>query len=391
VSRAGELERAVRKGGLAVFPADTVYGIACDPLNAFAVERLYLLKRRERSKPCAVMFFDLELAFAALPELGPRTREALSALMPGSVSVLLPNPLRRFPLACGDDLSTLGLRVVAGDARVPVLQSSANRAGGPDPRRVADVPELLRAAVDVVIDGGDLPGTPSTFVDLRGYEDDGSWSVVRAGAVGEEQLRSALGGQIEFDPATYESMIREEIPAFDELQEAVVAASGEGITGRILELGAGTGETARRLLVRHPGATLVALDASASMLSGASEGLSDERVQFVLGRLEDPLPPGPFDLVASALAVHHLTDPQKADLFRRVHDALSPGGRFVLGDVVVPDDPADAVIPLTAGFDRPSTLSDQLEWLAAAGFECSVRWRQRDLAVIVAEAVYRRS
>jgi tRNA A37 threonylcarbamoyladenosine synthetase subunit TsaC/SUA5/YrdC len=384
----GDLERAVAAGGLAVFPADTVYGIACDPSNAFAVERLYLLKRRERSKPCAVMFFDLDLTFEALPELGPRTREALSALMPGGVSVLVPNPERRFALACGDDPFTLGLRVIAGDVGVPLLQSSANRAGSSDPRKLSDVPELIRAAADVVIDGGELPGTPSTVVDLRDYEANGSWSVVRAGAVGDEELGAALGGQFHFDPATYASEIRNDIAVFDEFQEQVVAASGDDGVRRILELGVGTGETARRLLARHPEATLIGLDGSTSMLAAARDALPFERVELRVGRLEDPLPSGPFDLVASALAVHHLPDDAKADLFKRVR-AL--GARFVLGDVVVPEDPADAVISLTPSFDRPSSVDSQLEWLRAAGFEPSVTWQHRDLAVILAEAVYRRS
>jgi L-threonylcarbamoyladenylate synthase len=181
---------------VAVFPSDTVYGLACHPDNAFAVERLYLLKRRPRQKPSALMFFTLESALESLPELGPRTRRALARLLPGPVGLLLPNPAARFPLACGDDASTLGLRVPAlealADVVVPVLQSSANRAGGPDPRTMAEVPELLRAGVDLVIDGGELPGTPSTVVDLRSYEQDSSWSVVRAGALSEQALAEAL-------------------------------------------------------------------------------------------------------------------------------------------------------------------------------------------------------
>ncbi len=189
-------ERCVAVGGLTVFPSDTVYGLACDPGNAFAVERLHLLKRRARQKPSAVMFFALERAFESLPELGDRTRAALARLLPGAVGLLLPNPAGRFPLACGEDTSTLGLRVpgVEGfaEVRVPVLQSSANRAGGHDPRTLAEVPELLRVGVDLVIDGGELPGTPSTVVDLRSYERDGSWSVVRAGAVSEQALAEAL-------------------------------------------------------------------------------------------------------------------------------------------------------------------------------------------------------
>jgi len=189
-------EQCLAAGGVVLFPADTVYGIACDPGNRFAVERMYLLKRRPLSKPSAVMFFALELAFDALPELGPRTRSALSALLPGGVSLLLPNPARRFPLACGEDPETLGLRVPDvprfADVSWPLLQSSANRAGGADPRRIDEIPELLRAAADLVLDGGELPGTPSTVVDLRSYEHSGDWSVIRAGAVSEERLAAAL-------------------------------------------------------------------------------------------------------------------------------------------------------------------------------------------------------
>ncbi len=190
-------ERCLAVGGVAVFPADTVYGLACDPDNRIAVERLYLLKRRPLDKPSAVMLFDLELAFAALPELGARTRAAAARLLPGAVTLLVANPGGRFPLACGDDPGTLGLRVpdvpaLAG-VRWPALQSSANRAGGADPTRLADVPQLIRDAADLVIDGGEVPGTPSTVVDLRGFEAEGAWSVIRFGAVGGEELEEALG------------------------------------------------------------------------------------------------------------------------------------------------------------------------------------------------------
>jgi L-threonylcarbamoyladenylate synthase len=197
IEAAVRFERCIRVGGLVVFPSDTVYGLACDPSNSFAVERLYMLKRRPRQKPSAVMFFSLEPAFEALPELGPRTRAALMRLLPGPVGALVPNPAGRFPLACGEDASTLGLRVPAVEALagvgVAVLQSSANRAGAPDPRSLAEVPELLRVGVDLVIDGGGLPGTPSTVVDLRAYDGDGSWSLARAGAVPEQALADVLG------------------------------------------------------------------------------------------------------------------------------------------------------------------------------------------------------
>ena len=201
---AATFSRCMSVGGVAVFPADTVYGLACEPDSKEAVQRLYLLKRRPPDKPAAVMFFALDLALAALPELGPRTRGALNALLPGAVTLLLPNPVRRFPLACGvggDGIATLGLRVPAwppalaalGDVSWPVLQTSANVAGGPDARRLQDVPEAIRARADLVLDGGELPGTPSTVVDLRGFERDGRWSVVREGALAVGDVAAALG------------------------------------------------------------------------------------------------------------------------------------------------------------------------------------------------------
>src|SRR5437763_17170603 len=98
--------RCISVGGVAVFPADTVYGLACDPANRVAVERLYLLKRRPLDKPSAVMFFDLDVALDALPDLGQRTRAAIGRLLPGGVTLLLPNPAGRFPLACGEDSDT---------------------------------------------------------------------------------------------------------------------------------------------------------------------------------------------------------------------------------------------------------------------------------------------
>jgi L-threonylcarbamoyladenylate synthase len=191
-------ERCMSVGGVAVFPADTVYGLACDPDSREAVERLYTLKRRRPDRPAAVMFFDLELALAALPELGPRTVAALQALLPGGVTLLLPNPAGRFPLAGGG--TTLGLRVPAlGGAlaplaaiRWPVLQSSANRTGAPDARTLAEVPELMRQAADLVLDAGELPGTPSTVIDLRDYEDGGRWAIVRQGAVPADEVEARL-------------------------------------------------------------------------------------------------------------------------------------------------------------------------------------------------------
>jgi L-threonylcarbamoyladenylate synthase len=192
VSDAETFAACIAGGGVAVFPADTVYGLACDPDNADAVARLYALKGRPPAKPAAVMYFDPATALAALDDLGPRTRALLDRLLPGPVTVLLSNPRRRFPLACGPDPTTLGVRVpdlpALADVRLPVLQSSANVAGGPDARRLADVPQHIRAGADLVLDAGELPGTPSTVVDLRAYEERGEYAVVRAGAIPPDRL-----------------------------------------------------------------------------------------------------------------------------------------------------------------------------------------------------------
>jgi tRNA (cmo5U34)-methyltransferase len=186
--------------------------------------------------------------------------------------------------------------------------------------------------------------------------------------------------QFHFDPGTYLENMREDIPVFDELQEETAAAT-EGVDARdLLELGVGTGMTAKAVLDRHPRAHLVGIDESEAMLAAADlEG--DLRVS----RLEDPLPVGPFDLVVSCLAVHHLTSDEKRDLFRRVAEVLRPGGRFVLADVVVPENPDEAVTPTTPGFDRPDPLAEQVEWLRAAGFEARTTWTWKDLAVVRAD------
>jgi L-threonylcarbamoyladenylate synthase len=390
VSDSEAFERCIGVGGVVLFPSDTVYGLACDPDDRFAVERLYLLKRRTLDKPSAVMFFSLERAFEAVPEIGERTRAAMARLLPGGVTVLVPNPAGRFALACGSDVRTLGLRVPVVPAlagvRRPVLQSSANRAGGADPRSLDEVPTLLRAAADLVIDAGELPGTPSTVVDLRRYEVDGEWRVVREGAVGERELTEALHWQYHFDAVTYVDAIRADVPLYDALQDELAGASGSGAR-RILELGTGTGETARRLLARHPDAFLVGIDEKEGMLAVASESLPASRVSLRAGRIEDDLTDGPFDLVASALCVHHLSGAAKADLFCRVRDVLAPDGLFVMGDVIIPLNPALATTPLTPGYDHPSPLADQMRWLVEAGLEPQVVWEQGDLAVVAARRI----
>jgi L-threonylcarbamoyladenylate synthase len=197
------LEKCVAAGGVAVFPADTVYGLCCDPLNESAVRRLYELKGRPAERPAAVMFFAAAPLFAALPDLGDRERAALRALLPGPVTLLLGNPARLFPLAGGpgeDGADTLGVRVPAWSPRLialaavgmPVLQSSANRSGEPDARRLHDVPASIRSGADLVLEGGELPGVASTVLDLRDYERRREWRVVREGPLTRADLERVL-------------------------------------------------------------------------------------------------------------------------------------------------------------------------------------------------------
>lgn len=197
--------------------------------------------------------------------------------------------------------------------------------------------------------------------------------------------------QFHWDPETYLELMREELPDYERLQDEAVRACRLGTgseSARVLELGTGTGETARRVLAAHPDAALTGIDESENMLAVARTTLDGigRSVTLRRQRLEEALPSGPFDLVVSALAVHHLDGPGKADLFRRVAEALAPGGRFVLADVVIPEDPADAVTPIDDdGYDQPSSVADQLRWLEAAGLRAELAWTRRDLAVLTAD------
>jgi tRNA (cmo5U34)-methyltransferase len=196
---------------------------------------------------------------------------------------------------------------------------------------------------------------------------------------------SAVLDRNHFQPDIYPEYVRLKVPEYDELEDTVADSTGAPAATRILDLGSGTGETARRVLERHPNARIVLVDSSAEMLAAACEALAEDRVESVLvQQLEDPLPPGPFDLVVSALAVHHLESVDKKVLFQRIAGVLKPGGRFVLADVIVAQDPELASTPVASEFDRPDRLDDQLTWMAEAGFEARVVWSSRDLAVIAA-------
>jgi L-threonylcarbamoyladenylate synthase len=201
---AAGLQECVAGGGLAVFPTDTVYGICCDPDNEPAARRMYELKGRPAARACAVMYFSLEPALETLGELLDAERRALRALLPGPVTVLLANRAPRFTAACRTDPGTLGLRV----PRLPdqlgalasidgaVMQSSANISGEPDARWLADVPPSLLDGVDLALDGGELPGTPSTVVDLRDFATERRWHLLREGALSMDEVRELLAPAI---------------------------------------------------------------------------------------------------------------------------------------------------------------------------------------------------
>jgi L-threonylcarbamoyladenylate synthase len=193
---ARELERCVGEGGVAIFPADTLYGLACDPGSAAAIERIHSLKGRDEGKPAAVMFFSPLAMRELLSTLGPQTREAIGALLPGPVTLVVRNPERRYPLACREDPGRLGIRLIEGplaSAACAVFQTSANRSGDAAPSRFEDVDPSLIAGVDLAIDGGELGGEPSTVVDVTGIEGGGEWSVLREGALPTDEIGARLG------------------------------------------------------------------------------------------------------------------------------------------------------------------------------------------------------
>lgn len=189
------LEGTIAAGGVAVFPADGLYGLACDPLDAAAVERIHRIKGRDEGKSSAVMYFSPLAMRELVAGLGPRTRSAVGALLPGPVTLVLANPERRYPLACREDPERLGVRLIGGPlagATCPLFQTSANRSGEPAPGGFEQVPAEIVAGADLAIDGGALAGRPSTVVDLSRYDEAGEWAVLREGAVSGEELAATL-------------------------------------------------------------------------------------------------------------------------------------------------------------------------------------------------------
>jgi L-threonylcarbamoyladenylate synthase len=196
------LERCISTGGVAVFPADGLYGLACDPLDGAAIERIHAIKGRDEGKSAAVLYFS-PLAMRELVEgLGERTRRAVGKLLPGPVTLVVANPDHRYPLACREDPERLGVRLIEGPlagAMCPLFQTSANVSGEPAPWSFADVPEQVVAGADLAIDGGELTGKPSTVVDLSHFDAGGAFTVLREGGLSRGDLAARLAAVGEAD------------------------------------------------------------------------------------------------------------------------------------------------------------------------------------------------
>jgi L-threonylcarbamoyladenylate synthase len=189
------LERCVGEGGVAVFPADTLYGIACDPLRAEAIERIHAIKGRDEGKPSAVMYFSPLAMRELVSGLGPSTRDAVGALLPGPVTLIVANPERRYPLACREDPERLGVRLIEGPlagAMTPIFQTSANRSGATAPTSFDQIEEEILGQVDLAVDAGGLIGDPSTVVDITGIEEGGDWKLLREGALPSGEVERRL-------------------------------------------------------------------------------------------------------------------------------------------------------------------------------------------------------
>jgi L-threonylcarbamoyladenylate synthase len=200
MSEVDDAVKALRAGRAVVLPFDTVYGLAADPRTSEPVERLYRLKGRAPIQPSALVAADLDVLLDLVPELDGRSAAIARALLPGALTLIFPNPARRFGWIAGGNPEAIGVRVpdLSGPggqvlAQVgAVVATSANRPGETDPRTLEDVPDEIRAGAGAVVDGGRLPGEPSTVVDLTGAEP----RVVREGAVGSEEVLRRLGSAV---------------------------------------------------------------------------------------------------------------------------------------------------------------------------------------------------
>ena len=191
---------ALRNGKPIVMPFDTVYGLAADPFREGATRRLYELKGRDGTDPSALVARDFDYLLECLPEIDSRAMSLARLLLPGPVTLVLPNPARRFRWLTGTNPEAIGVRVPDFDgpgaevlARVGALvATSANHPGDPDPKRLDEVSEDIREGAGAVVDGGELPGSPSTVIDLSGMKP----RILRDGALPAEEALRRLGAAV---------------------------------------------------------------------------------------------------------------------------------------------------------------------------------------------------
>jgi L-threonylcarbamoyladenylate synthase len=191
---------ALRDGKPVVMPFDTVYGLAADPTQEEPTRRLYELKGRDLTEPSALVARDFDFLLQCVPELKGRAASLARLLLPGPVTLILPNPARRFRWLTGTNPEAIGVRVPDFDGpgaevleRVgAVVATSANHPGGRDPKRLDEVPDDIRAGAAALVDGGELLGSPSTVIDLTG----GKPRILRDGALPAEEALRRLGAAV---------------------------------------------------------------------------------------------------------------------------------------------------------------------------------------------------
>ncbi|MBM3667167.1 MAG: hypothetical protein FJW90_06740 [Actinobacteria bacterium] len=189
------LEQTIADGGVAVFPADTLYGLGCDPLNAAAIARIHAIKGRDDGKPSAVLYFNPLAMRELISGIGPGARAAMGALLPGPVTLVIANPEGRYPLACGEDPGRLGVRLIEGPllgVALPLFQTSANPSAAAAPASFERIDPAVIEAADIAIDGGELGGEPSTVIDVTALEAGGDWELLREGALSAAEVAARL-------------------------------------------------------------------------------------------------------------------------------------------------------------------------------------------------------
>lgn len=213
MSRVEEAVRALVAGRAVVLPTDTVYGLACSADSEEPTRALYRLKGRTETQPTALVAASVDVLLERLPELAGPAEEIVRALLPGAFTLVLPNPTGRFPWLAGARKDAIGVRVpaLAGEAAAvlarvgAVVATSANLPGGAEPRRLQDVPPALAAGVACALDGGELPGVPSTVIDftprepavLRHGAGDAATALARVAAVLGKRRDGWLGAAVE--------------------------------------------------------------------------------------------------------------------------------------------------------------------------------------------------